>query len=201
MIFRFKFWRPEDPTAIRLARQLFDQPIIQNRFRSAYVKEMVSPNLQKHGWRYTGAGRVSWDFEHSDGCRLRVQQAAARQTRSETHVPEAHPVFDIRPRYDVDGGSTGSRGPADLYLIAWHPISSLQEADHRNVQQWQFYLLPARAIPQTQKTMGLARLRDLTAQRGGGPVSFSAVAGAVEGWRLRLRAEAAVGANERIPVK
>ena len=68
--------------AMRLASKIFDQPLIGNQYRSAFIEAMIEPCLALHGWRYVGDGWRGWDFERTDGARLEVKQSAARQTWS-----------------------------------------------------------------------------------------------------------------------
>jgi hypothetical protein len=65
--------------ALRLAAKLFDQRLIQNQFRSAYIEAMIGPYLEPDGWRYVGDGWSGWDFERGDRAedRLEVKQSAA----------------------------------------------------------------------------------------------------------------------------
>ena len=69
--------------ALRLAKRLFDTPLIQNQHRSTFVEEMIAPYLQASGWRHTGNNWGSFDFKHSDGTMLEVKQSAAQQTWSQ----------------------------------------------------------------------------------------------------------------------
>lgn len=66
--------------ALRLAARLFDQPLIQNQYRSAFVEAMIEPYLARSGWRYVGDNWAGWDFEHEIGTRLELKQSAAWQT-------------------------------------------------------------------------------------------------------------------------
>lgn len=58
---------------------------------------------------------------------------------------------------------------ADIFIFAWHPVTSA-EADHRDPNQWEFFVLPERELP-TQATITLSRIRKLAE-----PVSFEALA-------------------------
>jgi hypothetical protein len=203
MLLLQNFWKRSNPVAARLAFKLFDQRILANQFRTAYLVEMIEPILQRSGWCAGGERGASWDFEHSEGCHLKVMQSAALQIRSKEHRLEPRPVFNIRPRQNSASQqsrklSARTSTSADIYLIGWHPVQSLDEVDHREPTQWQFFVLPSRAIPEDQKSIGLARVRGIAGQQGGGPVSYLALAGAIEGYRLRLRAETAVRANEAV---
>jgi len=64
--------------ALRLAEHLFDQPLIQNQYRSAFIEAMVEPHFARRGWRQVGDNWAGWDFEHKFGARLELKQSAAR---------------------------------------------------------------------------------------------------------------------------
>jgi hypothetical protein len=51
-------------TAERLARHLFDVPVFQNQYRSAFVEALIVPDLETSGWSFTGDGWKGWDIEH-----------------------------------------------------------------------------------------------------------------------------------------
>jgi hypothetical protein len=115
--------------ALRLAARIFDQPLIQNQYRSAFVEAMIEePYLASSGWRYTGDGWSGWDFERSDGARLEVKQSAARQTWTEARQQQpTRGIFDIASRtgYFYEGGAkytAGSGRPAQLYVFGWNPV-------------------------------------------------------------------------------
>ena len=66
--------------------------------------------------------------------------------------------FDIAPRkgYFSEGGSEWVPKPgrhAHVYILAWHPIADETEADHRDPAQWLFFIVPAKQLPQDQKTI------------------------------------------------
>ena len=88
-----------DGIALRLAKRLFDQRLIQNQFRSAYVKEMVEPYLSVEGWRHVDSGPSGWDFERGED-RLMVKQSAALQVWPEMRSVRARGIFDISTRED-----------------------------------------------------------------------------------------------------
>lgn len=202
MLFLHNLWKRPNPTATRLALKLFDQRIIASQFRTAYFVEMIEPLLQKYGWCAIGEPGVGCEFEHPEGCRLKVMQAAALQPRFKEHKLETQPVFNIRPRKNSFSQEDRKRSvnfsSADIYLIGWHPGVSVERVDHREPTQWQFFVLPSRLLPRGQQTVGLARIREIAGQQAGGPVSYSALPGAIEGHRLRLRAETAVRANDGV---
>ena len=40
--------------ALRLACRIFDQKLIGNQYRSAFIEAMIEPLLEPRGWRYAG---------------------------------------------------------------------------------------------------------------------------------------------------
>jgi hypothetical protein len=148
-----------DGIALRLAKRLFDQRLIQNQFRSAYVKEMVEPYLSVEGWRHVDSGPSGWDFERGED-RLMVKQSAALQVWPEMRSVRARGIFDISTREDgFESGASRSRC-AQTYVFAWHPVCG-DEADHRNSSQWEFYVVSKSALPHSQRTISLSKIRGL----------------------------------------
>lgn len=156
--------------ALRLASRIFDQPLIENRFRSAFIEAMIEPYLAPHGWRYTGDGWGGYDFQHTDGSRLEVKQSAAHQTWSEPRNLKTRGGFDIAPRtagYFSEHGSkftpmTTPTRCAQTYLFAWNPVFGIPEVDHRNPDQWEFYVVPAAQLPPGQRTITLSKIKAIT---------------------------------------
>lgn len=66
--------------AEKLATRLFDQRVIQNDYRSAFVEAMLEPFLEPIGWEFKGANWNGWDFESRTGEYLEVKQSSALQT-------------------------------------------------------------------------------------------------------------------------
>lgn len=77
----------------------------------------------------------------------------------------ASPRYDIAyrtGRYDDDGLWVDQRSrSADLYVFTWHSLTDITITDHRDPDQWQFFVLATSELPE-QKTIALASLRALT---------------------------------------
>ena len=180
-----------DEIARRLAARLFDTPIIENHYRSAFVEAMIEPRLAVSGWRYTGGAWGGWDFEHQDSTRLEVKQSAAQQTWSAGRKLRTRPTFDIARRtgYYSQGASswTPTPGrPAHLYVFAYHDGYG-PEADHRDPQQWDFYVVPATVLPEGQKTISLAKIVGLIVANEAMPVGIDQLPASVSRCRSELR--------------
>ncbi|HEX3755016.1 MAG TPA: hypothetical protein VHV26_08070 [Rhizomicrobium sp.] len=151
--------------ALRLAAKIFDRAVIENQYRSAFVEAMLEPVLEPYGWRYSGTEWRGCDFKRvSDKMGLEVKQSAATQTWSDgTIIPR--PVFDIAKRKGYYEGSKWFANPgryAEIYLFAWHPVVG-KTADHRNPNQWEFYILPTHILPDGNKKIALSRIKALLA--------------------------------------
>jgi hypothetical protein len=177
-----------------LFHRFFDQPIMESQFRREYIKELVSLSLCKHSWKRLEAGDRDWDFAHVDGLHMKLVQSAACRAPTQGYAGGPHPAFYIGTAHNSRGHT---RRYAGIYLFAWHPISEVRKVDHRDAEQWQFFVMPEGRLPPTKKTLGLRNVEQWAEAQGGGAVSYAELAGAVEGCRLRLRAEGAVQANDQ----
>ena len=172
--------------AERLIERVYNQPLISNVDRGAYVECMVELALSESRppWSLTDTW-AAWDLEQRQtGARIEVKQSAARQTWSASGALKSSPSFDIRPRNgyyiggDVSGSEwfeTGLMRHADLYVMAWHGEQDVRIADHRQPEQWQFYVVPEHRLPAGQKTIGLNPLGSLST-----PCRYEDVSGMVE---------------------
>ena len=145
----------------------YDTAVMNNVHRAAYVECLVAFTLGTdwcltwtHGWDW-----AAWDCQHTSGARLEVKQSAARQSWDrETPARRRSPQFDIAPRtgYWTQDGSrwVDSLGrPADLYVFAWHGERRDGYADHRDPDQWLFFVVAERDLPKSRKRIGLTRLK------------------------------------------
>jgi hypothetical protein len=190
--------------ALRLASRIFDQRLIGNQYRSAFIEAMIEPYIAQHGWRYVGNDWSGWDFERGESSpgqlpcdRLEVKQSAARQTWSEKRdireiidrENRTRPVFDIAPRtgYFSDGGSKWSPVPgrcAQTYVFAWNGTYGLPDVDHRNPAQWEFYVVPASRLPNGHRTITLSKIKAITGHdlflQNPGPVKLEQLSDVIE---------------------
>jgi hypothetical protein len=170
-----------DEIALRLARDLFDVPVIQNQYRSAFVEAMLDPYLAPCGWEYTGLNWRGWDFEHSpSGARLEVKQSAAWQSWSrEGEATPGRGTFDIAARkgyFDKFGCFIADPGrSADVYVFAWNGTCA-PNTNHRNPAQWEFYVVPTALLPEGQRKIGLSSIKAFPTTH---PVTIEKLADAV----------------------
>lgn len=148
-----------DEIIARLVSRHFGSPIVQNDLRGVVVEEIVAAALEPD-WTLCSEGWSGWDFENRNGLRLQVKNSAARQSW------EGKPSigkFRIGPAkgYWKDGTQwiEHSGRHAELYVLAWHPITD-RSADHRDSDQWLFYVVDARDLPD-QHSISQARAHRL----------------------------------------
>ncbi len=144
----------------RIVDELYDQPIMSNLSRPHYVERMIASQLAPE-WCLVSQNWAGWDIENSKGVRGEIKQSAARQTWTDDpnqggRVTKG--VFDIKPRtgYWADDGARWipfEGRLADFYIFAWHPIADSEFADHRDPDQWLFYVVPECSLPPGQKTI------------------------------------------------
>jgi hypothetical protein len=172
----------------RVTNDFYRQPILSNLARPLLLERMIEVVLGEN-WKYVGANWSGWDIEHeSKDYRIEIKQSSAWQTWSERPSLRGRLTkgsFDIRSRtgYFSDDGSkwiaeVGRH--ADAYVFAWHGITEKEKVDHRDITQWEFYLLPTERLPAENKTISLSKLRKLA-----NPISYRELAPAIEGIRLQ----------------
>lgn len=170
----------------RLVDRVYNQPVIGNVERGAYVECLIELALSelRPPWSLTDNTWASWDlWQEESHARIEVKQSAALQTWSAPNdAPSsgAPPAFDIAPRNShntADGWISVEppQRPADLYVMAWHAETDSSIADHRLPDQWRFYVVPEHRLPPGQKRIGLGPLSRLAEACG-----FDELAEAVE---------------------
>ena len=50
---------------------------------------------------------------------------------------------------------------ADIYIFAWHPETRESIVDHREPEQWTFFVLRTETLPAAQRSISLARVERL----------------------------------------
>ena len=102
--------------------------------------------------------------------RIQVKQSAARQSWHSADSPPPRPRFSIAHKTGrYEGGSVWIPEPgrnAEIFIFGWHPVADAS-ADHRDPDQWQFFVAFEAALP-SQKSISLIGLSVLTS-----PVSFA----------------------------
>jgi hypothetical protein len=170
--------------AVRLAFRIFDQKLIGNQYRSAFIEAMIEDYLKPHGWRYVGDSWGGWDFERGEPGehRLEVKQSAACQTWSMARNLKTRGTFDIAPRtgyfYEQAAKYAAMEVPdrcAQTHVFVWHPIGDEERADHRNPDQWEFYVVSAAQLPRGQRTIALSKIKAMAK-----PVKLAALSVTVE---------------------
>lgn len=149
----------------RLRNRLFGTKVIQNNFRGELVEEIVRSALGSD-WQHCSNDWHAWDFQNKR-VRIQVKQAAARQSwdnPGEDLVRKRTGVFPISPKSGYYKGnewfSTKLRRHAELYILCWHGDDSSM-ADHFDLSQWEFFVLPAAKIPEPKNAISVRELREM----------------------------------------
>jgi hypothetical protein len=157
----------------RITTRLFGQPILINVVRGEVVEEMCLMALEPD-WRHAGADYGAWDLENPEtGKRIQIKQSAARQSWGIAISPPSFSITHKAGRFDGPLWIAERSRNADIFVFGWHP-STDETADHRDVDQWQFYIVPEAMLP-NQKTIRLSVLAKLTQ-----PVSWSELKVAID---------------------
>ena len=163
-----------------ITNRFYDRPLLRDAWRETYAEALVyvalHDNAPQSGWR-PAAGQP-WDLENDDGIQLQVKQTAALQ-------PGSNGKNRSRPQplsFDIHPGETGRQ--THIYVFAWHPESDPDIADHHNVNQWRFCVLPEDELPEPaleQKTqrISLNLLIPLAANVGLKTVSYDQLAATI----------------------
>ncbi len=145
----------------RLVARLYGQSIIRNVLRGELVEQFVLDALGE-GWLAAGDWEA-WDIQSADGKhRIQVKQSAARQNWAEADCKPSKARFSIKGTmaWTEAGGWAGDISrQATLYIFAWHPFVNAS-ADHRDPDQWEFYLIATDKLP-NQNSMGLSMIKSL----------------------------------------
>ena len=127
----------------------YEQRIMNNVHRSDYIECMVAIELGDE-WCHLEPWS-KFDYLHIPSSkRVEIKQSAAVQPwhNEEKGTKRASPKFDIKPP-----------GSTDLYVCAWHGEEG-DHADHRNPDQWQFFVVAERDLP-NQQSLSLNRLEKI----------------------------------------
>ena len=171
-----------DDVVQRLVEENFNQSLIDNTFRGTYVEYLVAVALSRLDppWRIT-TNWDRWDIERpADGARIEIKQTALVQTWKQRAGAKVN-SFSIKvPKgyYDEQGvwqPNLQGRRYSDVYIFAAHTVEEREEADHRDLAQWEFFVLPEHQLPD-QKKINLRPLRRLA----GDPISFDNLAERVQ---------------------
>jgi hypothetical protein len=161
----------------RLTRRLYGSPIVRNDARGELVEEIVAAALEPD-WQLCSTEWASCDLVHrANKLRIQVKQSAAKQTWHGIDARRPRPYFSIKEkvgRWERGDQWVEERGRnADLFIFAWHPVTDAG-ADHRDPQQWQFFVVAERDLP-AQGSLSLSRVRQFT-----NPTGFSELAAKVQ---------------------
>lgn len=136
----------------RVSDAAFGRPLVTNVLRGHVAEAIVALALEPE-WRWCSADYCSWDFERTDGLRLEVKQSARLQTWDTGGGAQVRPSFDVRERtgrWEQAAWIAEPGRPAHLYLFCYHGRCN-PRTDHRDPEQWEFFVVPAAALPPVKR--------------------------------------------------
>jgi hypothetical protein len=188
----------KDEVYKRLATAAFGSPLVSNMYRGL-VAEVIVHSALSSNWKWCSADWAGWDFVHNDGTKLEVKQSASLQTWSKDRVTKC--TFGIAPTSGYWEGDVWTPNPgrqSSIYVFAHHPGTDLASTDHRDPQQWRFYVLPSDALPPATRSIGLqqVRLRSASVWREidkhqKSPCEVHYLADAIETLRIKTKSQSA----------
>lgn len=136
----------------RVSDAAFGRPLVTNVLRGHVAEAIVALALEPE-WHWCAADYAAWDFQRHDGMRLEVKQSARLQTWAANPATKIQPAFDVRERTGRYEGATWVDDPgrsAHIYLFCYHDRSDAA-ADHRDPEQWHFFVVPTRQLPPVKR--------------------------------------------------
>jgi hypothetical protein len=140
----------------QLTSDLFDKPLIQNNLRGVWMEYVVADALGPN-FKYVGHDWHAWDIQFGSSqatypkrIRIQVKNTARTQTWGKRLKILSNCRWNIslhnQPSYFE---KYNPRVPCerygflcDLFVLCHHPEEDWCKADHRNLAQWNFYVLP-----------------------------------------------------------
>jgi hypothetical protein len=140
----------------RFFNEAFADPLMDNTMRGYWCEFMLAEALGE-SCKTVGLGWHPWDLQIGDEseaypARLRIQvknsarlQPWNRQTGKVSNCKYSL-KWRKRPEYfEIDNPNVPCEPEGfmcDLYILCHHPVEDFKIADHRDPQQWRFYVLP-----------------------------------------------------------
>ena len=153
-------------TVQRLVQRVYEQRLIGNVERGAYVECMIELALKEchPAWSLT----ATWDscdlVNRKTGARIEIKQSAALQTWHLSSCPNCGSLYEWDVR-DESGKASPQfsikQREVDLYVFAWHPEKDPEIAGHRRPDQWKFFVVAETCLPERDGGIGLGPLNQL----------------------------------------
>ena len=140
----------------RMFRDIFDQRLMDNSFRGIWCEYMVAEALGS-ACRTVGVGWHAWDLEIGESRnafpeRIRIQLKNSARLQSwnaksgTVSSCEFHLKYRNRPYY-FEQSNPGVPCEAfgflcELYILCLHDEANPERANHADLDQWKFFLVP-----------------------------------------------------------
>ncbi len=175
--------QPSVPEIVaRASHRTFGRPLLEYECIDIVVDAMIESALAP-GWRIASGRLFTGRFVHFDGIELLVRahtvlnESGMRRARPRTwstgcdpDIPRDHPILRDDPQ---------------IVVFAYHGEDDPLRADHRDVNQWAFYVVERSRLPWTREiaTSEVAAMTSVS--------SFTEIVGAVE-WARKMVATPAL---------
>lgn len=170
-----------------LADRLYNRATMDNCERGHYAEQLVLSALGGD-WKWVGAGWHPWDIEitsTAERVRIQVRQSAMRQLwkRPKNLKPSFATKAKSKPSYterEHPGIVIENEGRfCEIFIFAWHAFDDAS-CDQRLPEQWQFFVVPERALG-IRKKVTMAELQSAwLTDNGGHNASWETLRDAVE---------------------
>ncbi len=149
---------------LRTLERQYDCALMNNVNRGLYVECLIASALDAHLPWLDGEDWAPWDLELCNR-HIEVKQSAAMQPWHKRVEARTRPSFSIKASsgyWTRDGDWVAEPGrKADIYVFAWHDEKRLAEVDHRCTDQWRFFVIATRDLPEGQNTISLSSLASI----------------------------------------
>ena len=160
--------------------------LVSNATRGRLAEFIVAQALEIPA----GAVRDEWeayDLKMPDGLKIQVKSAAYIQSWNQTKFSPI--TFSIRKSRFWDAATNvlavEPKHHADVYVFAVLAHKDKQTIDPLNVTQWEFYVMPIKAIEKYERSKVSITLKSLE-RESGGPVNYSGLAVRVKSFMERI---------------
>jgi hypothetical protein len=140
----------------RLVRNQFGGPLMQNDFRGIWIEYAVAQALGD-GFKVVGQDWHAWDVQSGESeqefperIRIQVKNTSRTQTWNERTGVLSECRWSLKRRNKPNFFDTNNPGVpcepygflCDAFVLCCHPEDEWGKANHRDLDQWDFYVLP-----------------------------------------------------------
>jgi len=153
-----------DDIIARMARTMYGPGVLNNTHRGDVVEAMVLEALGPD-WNFVGLGWHPWDLQRGSGderVRIQVKQTAALQVWAPTKKMTLKFNWSESPpsefeRYNPGEAIESEGWFCDVFVFGLHRETDTSVADHMDVRQWTFLVIPITDLRNGRLSMVLSK--------------------------------------------